>query len=346
MFSFFQKDATSAKRQLKDVPNGTLALWEKLIFSPEKFSFAKAVDVAMALCGSQFVELRSNINFTSKYNDISVVEGLKDGIAEIYTNILGIAGVEGTLPDCYVEKFILFNRESKRAVIDFFSMFNNRMLTLRYMHMKRQNVESLSIPLEKSLIGNIMLSLSGFGFNIPAASRSQFSIPERFKVSAQNLFWRKTRSSSGLKTMLSSFFNLPIKIDQFIGGFTEIDKSEQTAVGAGKGKYNVLGKNSILGNKIWNSAKGIEIVIGPLNFETYTKFLPKKSPRDQAASFLQKMKEIIRMYVPHEIEVNLRFFLEKCLVKKTVLNGINRLNKDAFIFGLHKSGDAYFLEKV
>lgn len=319
-------------------------LFEKLILHPENFSFVKAIDISAKVCGIKFVEIKSNINFASKFNDISLVEGLKDGFAEIYTNLGGIAGIEGALPDCYLEDFIIFNRKSKKAIIDFFDIFNEKILLLQYDYLKKQNIESLSESIEKTFVGNIIFSLSGIDSE---ASKSilKSNIPEQFKVSAQNLLWRYTRSATGLEAILTSFFKLPIKIKQFSGDFIEIDKDEQTAIGSKKGRYNNIGENTILGNKIWDQSRGIDIIVGPLQFRDYIKFLPKLSHRDEVLSPLQKIKEIIRNYVPYGITARLYFYLDKCQVKETLLNSINRLNKDAFIFGKHLK-NAYFTERV
>ncbi len=339
MFSLKLKKNIKIKKEKK-----TETLFEKLILYPEQFSFVKAIDIAAKVCDIKFIEIKSNINFTSKFNDISLIEGLKDGYAEIYTNLGGISGIDGALPDCYLEDFIIFNRESKKAVIDFFDIFNEKILLLRYSYLKKQNIESLSEPIEKTFIGNIIFNLSGINAETSEDIRKS-NIPEQFKVSAQNLLWRYTRSATGLKAILTSFFKLPIKIKQFSGDFIEINKEEQTAIGNKKEKYNVLGKNAILGNKIWDQTRGIDIIIGPLQFHDYIKFLPKLSSKDELMSPLQKMKEIIRNYIPFGITAKLYFYLDKCRVKETTLNSINRLNKDAFLFGKHIK-NAYFIEKV
>lgn len=319
-------------------------LFEKLISYPEKFSFVKAIDISAKVCGIKFVEIKSNINFASKFNDISLVEGLKDGIAEVYTNLGGISGIDGILPDCYLEDFIIFNRESKKTIIDFFDIFNEKILLLQYSYLKKQNVESLSEPIENTFIGNIIFSLSGIDSET-SKNILKSNIPEQFKISAQNLLWRYTRSATGLEVILRSFFKLPIKIKQFSGDFIEINKDEQTALGCKKGKYNAVGKDTILGNKVWDQSKGIDIIVGPLQFHDYIKFLPKLSYRDEVLSPLQKMKEIIKNYVPYGINTKLYFYLDKCHVKETLLNSINRLNKDTFIFGKHLK-NAYFIERV
>lgn len=344
MFGFFSKKKSNPlKKEIKPIVHDK-SLFDKLIFNSEQFSFVKAIDVAVAI--TKNVEIKAKVNYSSKFSDISVVEGIKDGVAELYTNIQGIAGIEGILPDCYVEEYITYNRASKKAVSDFFDIFNDRILSLRYKFMKRHDLSALSIPIEKSVIGNIIFSLSGFGFEEKHEKFSNSLIPEQFKISCQNLFWKYTRSSDGLKVMLSSFFDIPVKIKQFSGGFIEADKSFQTAIGTGGKRFNKLGDSSILGNKVWNEAKGIDIIVGPLNFDTYTKFLPKKSGLDQKSSKLQKMKEIIKNYVPLGTDVKIHFYLDKCFVKETFLNGGKRLNKDSFIVGNHNSQTTHFTEAL
>jgi type VI secretion system protein ImpH len=347
MFRLFGKKNTKSqvKNRVKSIKHRTLN--EEFMFAPERFSFVKAMDMSMALCDKRFIKIKFKINFSSKFNDISDVNGIKDGIAEIHTNMQSIAGIEGNLPDCYTEEFITFNRTSKKAVTDFFDIFNNKIASLKYSYTKKFDTCSLSVSPECSLIGNILFSLSGFEFkNDFSQSAGESSIPEQIKISCQNLFWQNTRTSSGLKTMLSSFFDIPIEIKQFSGGFLEAPQSSQTSLGVTKNKYNKLGVNCFLGNKFWDSTKGIEILVGPLNFKNYTEFLTKKSGRDQKFSRIQKMKEIIRMYVPYGLDVNVHVFLEECAVKETFLNGTNRLNKDAFITGIHLSKNVHFCEKI
>jgi predicted component of type VI protein secretion system len=138
-----------------------------------------------------------------------------------------------------------------------------------------------------------------------------------------------------------------VQVKQFSGGFIEGDRSLQTSIGTThKKKFNKLGCDSFLGNKVWNTAKGIDVIVGPLDFENYLKFLPKQSKLDEKVSKLQKMKEIIKRYVPFGIDVTIQFYLDNCLVKKTFLNEVSRLNKDSFIFGYSKSKIVHFSEKV
>jgi type VI secretion system protein ImpH len=259
-----------------------------------------------------------------------------------------MAGIEGSLPSCYVEEYITHNRLSRQAVADFFDIFNGRMYWLRYQFHKKHDLSCITSSLEHSVFGNIGFSLSGFGDRLSVANQSLATalIPEQFKISCHSFFWRSTRSSEGLKIILSSFFDVPVRIQQFIGAFDPADKSLQSAIGTSKYRFNTVGKDLILGNKSWNTMKGINVLVGPLNFEEYIRFLPKSNRLDRMVSPLQKMKEIIRAYVPCEIQVQLSFHLDECHVKGTLLNGVHRLNKDAFIYGDHSRGNASFTETV
>ncbi len=318
------------------------SLLERFIYEAEKFSFVKALDVALKRCEIKFVDIKSNVNYTSKYIDVSKVEGIKDGLAEIHVNMNGIVGIESPIPDSYTEEFLSYERTTRGALYDYFDIYNSKILSLRYAFLKRQNIETLSSPIENSVIGNIIFSLSGLELNMKSKAGM---IPEQFKVSVQNLFWRRTRSSAGLKAILESFFKVPIEIRQFEGGFIQAPLGERMSIGK-KGRHNKLGKTCLLGDKIWDATKGITVLIGALDFEQYAKFLPKKYSKDQTFSALQKMKEIICLYVPHGVAVKLHFFLDKCLVKETLLNGDNSLNKNTFIFGMHSSKSAFFTESV
>jgi type VI secretion system protein ImpH len=217
------------------------------------------------------------------------------------------------------------------------------------MFLKRHVAECSSVPIDRALIGNIISSLSGFGFNNPD-NRELFDnahVPHQFKISSQNIFWRNTRSAEFLKIIISSYFNVKVSIEQFVGSLTpSVPKDEMTCIGSVKNNFNKLGKETILGSKIWNTIKGINVHIHSLDINRYSEFLPKISDLDEKVSSLQKMKEIIKMYVPLGIGAKIIFHLDTKNVTETRLSGIKRLNKDAFITGVHHEKNTCFVEHV
>lgn len=323
---------------------------EQLKFSPEKFSFTKAVDFVvrylnfdvgdMSGCNIQNINIKSRCNFQSKFSDIYEIEGLFENNVEIITNMQGIVGIEGTLPDCYAEEYILDNRNMKDSIFEFFDIFNHRMLSMRYIFEKKQVVRCLSVRVKNSVIGKIISSLSGFDFQDDSQFLENSLIPDQFKISSQWALWRNTRSSYILKIILSNFFDVKVDIEQFVGGFTEeISRDECSLLGR---QYNSLGIDFLLGRKVWDDSMGIKINIGPLNFDQYISFLPKRSKFDEKISILEKLKSIIRVYVPYNIRVMVLFYLGEDYVRGVRLNDGKQLNKDTFVMGNHISKYTHF----
>ncbi|MDR1609481.1 MAG: type VI secretion system baseplate subunit TssG [Holosporales bacterium] len=322
-------------------------LYDGLVSSAEKFAFVKAMDVATAVCGTEHVCIKANVNFVSKFADVSTVDGLSERVAEVCTNLYGIAGIEGILPDCYVQEFWQHNGTFKRAITDFLDIFNSKFLELRYLFMKRHHIQSLSCPSEESTIGRTVSSLTGFesGDNDKCTI---LAIPFQLRIAGQNLFWQRTRTCEGMRVLLTSFFEVPIKVRQFVGTFIEIDKSQQSAIGVLHNRHNALSENCFLGSNVWDQTSAVDIEIGPLDFRTYVKFLPKQSLRDQQFAPLEKMKEIIRMYVSYGTSVRLHFYLEEESrgSYELPLIGTRRLHKDSFLCGAGGKMAACFTENV
>ncbi|MDR1488547.1 MAG: type VI secretion system baseplate subunit TssG [Holosporales bacterium] len=320
-----------------------ISILEKLIRHPEKFSFVKALDIILALDKKytiRDINVKSKMNFQSKFHEVHSVNCIKSNSPELTVNIGGIAGIEGTLPDPYVEEYSLYNRYSKNEVSEFYDILNNKMLSLLYFFYKKNVIYCSSNPIEKSQIGDILNKLSGI-----VSDNSQ--VPAQFKISAQNLFWRNCRSAEALRIIISSFFEVEVKIEQFNGSFIKVSNSEELSrIGIKYGSYNVLG-NAILGNKIWDSTNGIIIHLISLEFPKYISFLPKISKKDQKLSKIEKLKEIVKLYVPYGIHVKIVFHLNPGNVKGTILNQVNRLNKDAFMAGgQHNLNEIHFVEDI
>ena len=314
------------------------SLIDRFIAEPYKFSYVKAVNIAMTYAGS--VRIKNQLRFSSKYTDVIQVTGVIDRDITLYTNLPCVFGIDGTLPDNYTEEYILYNRQSKRAIIDFFDIFHERIAQIQYKFLIQCDLPSATYPVEQSLAGRLMLYLSGYA-NVQDFYRSvKAYLPLQTIISGHSLFWRSNRSALGLKILLRDFFNLPITVEEFRGKILEIPCKEQTRIGTKLGKYNKLGYSAILDHKFYKIDDGITVTIGELEYEQYQNFLPKTAIKDRPFSNLAKLKELIRLYVPIDITVYIRIVLKSSMVNGTYLNGNYALGKNAFIMG-HNKGEVY-----
>lgn len=336
--SLFNK---SKQKQIKKIKRKSII--DTLIFEPHKFSLVKAIDISKIY--SDTLIIKSNLHFSAKYSAIQKVEGVRDGYVELYTNFVSVIGIDGTLPDRYVEKYVLYNLYSKNAVKDFFDIFHSCSVNAFYKISKQYNPVCSNNISYKSLIGKILLQLSGYDSADDFYRAVHYTdIPLQLPISTHNLFWNENRSSYGLKLLLSSFFDVNIRVEEFYPELIELSENEQTRIGTKHGQYNKLGISAILDRFSWDTESKILVIVGPLPFDKYIQFLPKKSKKDRKFSLLKKMEELIRLYVPFNIDVLLKVILDKSVVNGTFLNSSKSLNKDAFLFG--KTNNIYFIREL
>ena len=336
--SLFKK---SKQKQTKKIKQKTII--DTLIFEPYKFSLVKAIDISKIY--SDLLIIKSNLHFSAKYSAIQKVEGVKDGYVELYTNFVSVIGIDGALPDRYVEKYVLYNLYSKNAVKDFFDIFHSCGVNVFYKISKQYNPVCSNDISYKSLIGKILLQLSGYdSADDFYKAINHTDIPLQLPISAHSLFWNENRSAYGLKLLLSSFFEVNIRVEEFYPKLIELPEDEQTKIGTKYGKYNELGISSILDKFSWDTTSKILVMVGPLSFDKYVQFLPKKLKKDKKFSSLHKMEELIRLYVPFNVDVLLRVMLDNNVVNGTFLNLSKSLNKDAFLFG--KTNNIYFTKEI
>ena len=342
--SFFKSLFRNKKKEqvkLKQIKRKTII--DTLTLEPYKFSLVKAIDILTL--HSDVLIIKNNLHFSSKYSAVQKVEGVKDGYVELYTNFISIIGIDGTLPDTYVEKYVLYDLYSKNAVRDFFDIFHSCGINAFYKISKQYNPACSNNISYKSIIGKILLQLSGYDSAEEFYKAVHYTdIPLQLPISAHNLFWNENRSAYGLKLLLSSFFEVNIEVKEFYPKLIELSKEEQTRIGTIFGQYNELGVSTILDRFSWDTTSKICVIVGPLPFEKYIQFLPTKLMQDRRFSLLQKIEELIRLYVPFDTEVLLKIVLDRSIVNGTFLNLSKSLNKDAFLFG--KTKNIYFTKEL
>ncbi len=339
MFGFTKKNIESNKKS-KNLKKRFNSIDLDLIYKSHEFTFVRAVDFASKIVQEHNVIIKSTFTLTQRYCEVCNIEGLRDGIAEIYINA---PGIEYQLPDQYFEDYIIFNKISKEAVKDFFDVFNGHFYKIKYKLLKRLDITCQTVNVKESIFGCLIENLSDVHYIF---DELKTALPKNFAVTTQNLFWKPIKSAENLRIMIRDFFNVKVRIEQFVGKFIKVSTDEQTAIGIKEARFNIIGQSAILGSKLWDTTKGINIFIGPLTIEDYLLFLPKHNISDSKYSRLQKLKEIIKLYVPFGTEVKVVFELNKGKTKKTELNQINRLNMETFIFGNNIDGKIFYEETI
>ena len=233
------------------------------------------------------------------------------GSYKVQTNFLSLAGSSGVLPYHYTE-FILQRLKLKdTALAQFLDLFNHRLISLFYQANTKYNLpletERKQLKNQRSALTTsstqIILGMIGMG---TAGLANRLQCKDETLLFYSGLLTHKVRSSQGLKQMLADYFQLPVKIDEFIGQWQDLLPDFCTRVASKAlplGQNARLAQSAMLGSRGWIAQGKIRIVLGPLTKEQFYQFAP-------GTKALATMNDLVRFYLGLEhdyefvIEVN------------------------------------------
>jgi type VI secretion system protein ImpH len=155
--------------------------------------------------------------------------------------------------------------------VDFLDIFNHRLVYLFYKVRQAHSPALTSrAPYEGSMAQHLF---SLIGLNLPAM-RERVGVAAQSLLQYTGLLAGMPRSMAGLERILADYFNVPVRVRQFIGGWKLLDSSQWTSIGVG-GANQELGSGAVLGKRVWDDSKAVSIALGPLSWSVFMEFLPE-----------------------------------------------------------------------
>jgi type VI secretion system protein ImpH len=148
-----------------------------------------------------------------------------------------------------------------------------------------------------------------------ASVRERDAVPDHAKLFYAGLLARHVRNSDGLAALLSGFFRIPVRLEQFVGHWLTLPVHDRTRLG---GRAGSLGGGAMLGSRIWDRQHKFRIWIGPLDLAQYESFLP-------GGGAIAKIVAWVRQYLNFELDWDLRLVLTRGQVPQTRLGEYGRL---------------------
>lgn len=242
---------------------------------------------------------------------------------ELSVNFMGLTGSQGVLPYHYTEMILKRLKMKDKSLSEFFDLFNHRTVSLFY---QASNKYKLAIEYERNKLNppktkirddysQVLLSLIGLGTK---------ELSGKHYISDESLFYysgllsQQIKTTTGLKQILRSHFNIPVEINEFIGQWQDLIDDVRTRLPGNEvksGQNNYLGKTVMLGSKGWFTQGKINIVLGPLSKEQFMYFSP-------GSKGIKALNEIVQIYLGMEhdydfiIKVNRADFPEKVQLGK------------------------------
>ena len=251
--------------------------------------------------------------------------GAEDGGSErdrLVVFFFGLFGPDGPLPLHLTEYARTRSRNERDPTFARFAdLFHHRLLSLFYRAWADVRPAIAFDRPESDRFGDYVGALAGLG---TPALRQRDAMPDLTKLRFAGLLANQTRHAEGLASILSGFFQMPVRVECFAGGWLTLMASDHTSLGAGKDAAR-LGGGALLGHRVWSRQHKFRLVFGPLDLDDYERLLP-------GGTSFHKLVPIVRNYAGDVLDWDIQFVLKRTQVPDTRL-GVSGLGN-----GLGRSG--------
>ncbi len=224
------------------------------------------------------------------------------------TAFLGLTGPAGVLPHHYSDQVLRQWRARNRALRAFFDMFNHRLTALFYRSWAKHR---LPVQFEQSFPGTpdavtaIFAAVAGLGTK---GVERRLEVPDLSIYYYAGQYGRTPPSAAGLEAVLTDYFGLSVRVEQFRPRWIDLAKTAQSRMPAGPGEpgtYMSLGVDAVAGEKVYDVTGGIRVRLGPMGEAAFRSFQP-------GGRGLSEAVDLIRLYVGPEFDFDVQ-----CVIFRT-----------------------------
>lgn len=289
---------------------------------PQSFGFFQAVRLLQRLDrerrpiggfahpSEEVVRLSSNPDLGFPAGEIQDLRYDAGDAGRMQVNFMGLVGSQGVLPTHYSQLVRSERREEARPLGDFLDMFQHRMLSLFYAAWERAH---FYVPFERgesNLVSRHLLDLVGLGAR-PLRRRMQ--VRDDALLFYCGLLGMRQRGAIALEQLLADYFQAPVNVEQFVGGWYGLSTSSRCRVDDEPSDESpALGAGAVVGDEVWDPQARVRVRIGPLSRERYDRFLPGGSAH-------AALKSIVEFFSDGQLDYELQLVLERDDVPGIVL---------------------------
>ncbi|MEM5581697.1 type VI secretion system baseplate subunit TssG [Roseibium sp. AS2] len=267
----------------------------------------------------EVLRFRSTRSLSFGPSDVSSIDYDADtGRYDVRVNFFGLYGPASPLPP-YVTERIIERDETPSSLEDLLDLFNHRFISLLYgmwqksRHFVRFEAQGLDAT------SQCFLALCGF----PVDDRAELgNVPRTAILPHVGLMSHYSNSPDAIASMLSSFFDLPFEIIEFISRIVDIPTDSRMELGISS---TLLGGDLVLGEQVEDDLGKFRLRIGPASFEDLQDFLPSGAKHPV-------LVDLLAMIVRDPIDWDLEFCYQADTMQAGQL-GLARLGNNLWLSG-------------
>lgn len=249
---------------------------------------------------------------------------------EITPAFMGLLGISGAMPFVYTEQIAqreLYHKDyAARAFLD---LFSNRAVALFYAAWKKSRLHLQYETDRQNRFAPMVLSLAGLGQSglLDRLKARQGGINDESLAFFAGALQQRALSASQLQSLLSRYFKVPVRIEQFVGRWYTLPPAARTTLGVGSN--GVLGRNALSGERVWQRDLRVGIFLGPLSHGMFQRFLP-------GAPGAIALRELLTMLNGVSLEFEINLLMRADAVQPVALDGqrsplAGRLGWDTYV---------------
>lgn len=237
--------------------------------------------------------------------------------ARLTNRFFGLFGPQGPLP-LHMTEYARDRLRNHRdpTLVAFANMLTHRMLSLLYRAWSTGE-PAPSFDRNKDPVGRNIAAFSGLrGDHL----RDRDAMPDLAKLHFTGHLSQGTKTAEGLTSILSAFFDVPVRIQEFVGSWLDLEPDDQWQLGGPAG----LGRSTSIGQKVWTRSAKFRLSVGPLSMTAYERLLP-------GGASLNRLRAIVRNYIGDTLDWDVNLVLAGDEVPRASLGGTTRLGHTSWI---------------
>jgi type VI secretion system protein ImpH len=214
-------------------------------------------------------------------------------------NFFGLTGPLGILPPWYTELVADRLRANDRTLRDFLDIFNHRFISLFYQAWEKYRFAVAYERGERDGFSHCLMDLIGMG---TTGLQERQAVPDDAFLFFAGILGQRPRSAKALELVLGEYFEVPVEVEQLLGGWFALDADTACCLGDRETNSEQLGCGAVVGNEVWDQQARARIRLGPLSLSQYLDFLPN-------GSAYKALHSLTRFFANDEIDFEVQLIL-------------------------------------